>query len=99
MQFGLDTIPTDESISPAELARAAEAHGFASLIFPEHTHVPVGMRSTYPGASAIRSRSPSRSPASTTCPARLARIAELQRLAAPLGVAPSRSRSGCRSRK
>jgi probable F420-dependent oxidoreductase len=50
MKFGLDMIPTDESISPAELARAAEEHGFESLFFPEHTHVPMAMRSAYPAS-------------------------------------------------
>ncbi|MCL6646566.1 MAG: TIGR03619 family F420-dependent LLM class oxidoreductase, partial [Dehalococcoidia bacterium] len=50
MQFGLDLIPTDETISPAELARVAEDHGFESLFFPEHIHVPVAMRSAYPAS-------------------------------------------------
>jgi probable F420-dependent oxidoreductase len=48
MKFGLDMVPTNESISPAALARAAEQHGFESLFFPEHIHVPVAMRSAYP---------------------------------------------------
>src|SRR5262245_38883808 len=50
MQIGLDITFTDQSIGPAELARAAEANGFESLFVPEHTHVPIGMRSRYPGA-------------------------------------------------
>jgi probable F420-dependent oxidoreductase len=50
MKFGLDMVPTDESISPAELARAAEQHGFESLFFPEHIHVPAAIRSAYPAS-------------------------------------------------
>jgi probable F420-dependent oxidoreductase len=50
--FGLQMTLTDRTISPADLARAVEAHGFESLFLPEHTHVPVGMRSVYPGTGA-----------------------------------------------
>jgi probable F420-dependent oxidoreductase len=35
------TFPTDESITPAELGRAAEDAGFEALLFAEHTHIPV----------------------------------------------------------
>ena len=38
--FGVLIFPTAYSISPAELARAAEARGFESIFFPEHTHIP-----------------------------------------------------------
>lgn len=48
MKFGLHIVPTAESIHPAALARAAEDHGFESLFFPEHTHMPIGGRSAYP---------------------------------------------------
>src|ERR671914_2236045 len=41
VRFGLTTFPTDYSIPPAELARAAEAAGFETLLFAEHTHIPV----------------------------------------------------------
>ena len=40
MEFGLTIFPTDYSIGPAELARAAEEHGFEALFFAEHTHIP-----------------------------------------------------------
>jgi probable F420-dependent oxidoreductase len=41
MIFGLMTFPTDFSIAPAELGRAAEDAGFETLLFAEHTHIPV----------------------------------------------------------
>jgi probable F420-dependent oxidoreductase len=40
MQLGLVIFPTDTGIQPVELAREAEARGFASLWFPEHSHIP-----------------------------------------------------------
>ncbi len=42
MQFGVHIFPTEYSIQPAELARAAEERGLESLWFSEHTHIPVG---------------------------------------------------------
>lgn len=41
MDFGVFIFATDESPSPAELAREVEARGFDLLLFPEHTHIPV----------------------------------------------------------
>ena len=41
MKFGLGIFPTDRSISPVELAVAAEAAGFESFWVPEHTHIPL----------------------------------------------------------
>ena len=41
VRFGLMTFPTDFSIAPAELGRAAEDAGFETLLFAEHTHIPV----------------------------------------------------------
>ncbi len=40
MEIGLAMFPTDRAIQPAELAQAAEAAGFESLWFPEHSHIP-----------------------------------------------------------
>ena len=42
------TFPTDYSIAPAELGRAAEDAGFESLLFAEHTHIPVEPRHAVP---------------------------------------------------
>lgn len=49
MKFGLSMFPTDYAIPVTELARAAEDAGFASLYFPEHTHIPASRKSPWPG--------------------------------------------------
>ncbi len=41
MRVGVTAFLTDRSLSPADLARAAEDRGFASLYLPEHTHLPL----------------------------------------------------------
>jgi probable F420-dependent oxidoreductase len=41
MKVGVTVFLTDRTIGPAELAQAAEERGFASVYFPEHTHIPV----------------------------------------------------------
>jgi probable F420-dependent oxidoreductase len=45
--------PTDYSIQPVEIAREAEARGFESLWFPEHTHIPVERKSPWPGGPEL----------------------------------------------
>jgi len=40
MQFGVTMFPADYAMDVAELGREAEARGFESLWFPEHTHMP-----------------------------------------------------------
>ncbi len=47
MELGVTIFATDRSMAPAELAREAEARGFASLFVPEHTHIPTS-RTTPP---------------------------------------------------
>lgn len=49
MKFGITMFPTDYAIGPGELAREVEAHGFESLFFPEHTHIPASRKSPWPG--------------------------------------------------
>ena len=49
MKFGITMFPTDYAIAPGELAREVEAHGFESLFFPEHTHIPTSRKSPWPG--------------------------------------------------
>ena len=41
MQFGVHVFPTETSIQPDELARAAEERGLDSVWFSEHTHIPL----------------------------------------------------------
>ena len=53
MKFGLTIFPTAETIQPAALARLAESHGFESLWFPEHTHIPVSRDTPYPGGGEL----------------------------------------------
>ncbi len=53
MKFGLVMFPTDTSIQPAELGRAAEERGFESIWFPEHTHIPVSRRTPWPGGGDL----------------------------------------------
>lgn len=48
MRFGLCYFPTHDGIAPARLASAAEERGFASLLLPEHTHIPSSRQSPYP---------------------------------------------------
>ncbi|MEM7004163.1 MAG: LLM class F420-dependent oxidoreductase [Pseudomonadota bacterium] len=51
--FGLLMFPTDYAIAPDVLAREAESHGFESLFFPEHTHIPTSRRSPWPGGADL----------------------------------------------
>jgi probable F420-dependent oxidoreductase len=53
MKYGVFMFPTETSIQPAELARAAEARGFESLWFPEHTHIPACRSSPWPGGGDL----------------------------------------------
>ena len=53
MKFGVTIFPTDYSIGPAELAKAAEERGFESLFFPEHTHIPTSRRTPWPGGGEL----------------------------------------------
>lgn len=52
MDFGLGIFPTDETPDPAWLGRTAEAAGFDSLWFPEHTHMPLD-HSPFPGGGDV----------------------------------------------
>ncbi len=53
MHCGVTLFPTDYSIAPAELARAAEERGFESVWFPEHSHIPLSRRSAWPGGGEL----------------------------------------------
>jgi len=53
MEFGVSLFPTDYSITPAELALAAEERGFESIWFPEHSHIPLSRKSPWPGGPEL----------------------------------------------
>jgi probable F420-dependent oxidoreductase len=52
MKIGVTIHATDLAMSPALLAREAEARGFSSLFLPEHTHIPVSRRTPAPTGDA-----------------------------------------------
>ena len=53
MDFGVSCFPTDESVEPATLARMAEERGFESVFVTEHTHIPAGRETPYPGGGEL----------------------------------------------
>jgi len=53
MKFGVFMFPTDYAINAVELGKAVEEHGFESLFFPEHTHIPTSRRSPFPGGGEL----------------------------------------------
>jgi probable F420-dependent oxidoreductase len=53
MELGLAHFATDYGLHPGELAQRAEELGFESLFFPEHTHIPVGRDTEYPGGGEL----------------------------------------------
>ncbi len=56
MRVGVFYFPADYGIDLAELARALEDRGFDSLFVPEHTHIPVGRRTPFPGGGELPRR-------------------------------------------
>jgi probable F420-dependent oxidoreductase len=53
MDIGLALFPADYTIAPARVARLAEERGFGSLMFPEHTHIPVSRETPRPGGGEL----------------------------------------------
>ncbi len=47
MDFGLVSYNTEYGIRPDDAAREAEARGFESIWFPEHTHIPVSRETPF----------------------------------------------------
>ena len=52
MRLGVMMFPTDKAIQPIELAKEAEARGFDSLWFPEHSHIPASRITPWGGNPA-----------------------------------------------
>jgi probable F420-dependent oxidoreductase len=53
MEFGIGYFPTHDAISPGAIARLVQARGHESLFFAEHTHIPAGRESPYPGGGQL----------------------------------------------
>ena len=53
MKFGLAMFPADYAAHPVDVARMAEERGFESLLFPEHTHIPVSRETPYPAGGEL----------------------------------------------
>ena len=53
MKFGLAIFATDYAPDPGEIARMTEERGFESLVFPEHTHIPVSRETPYPAGGEL----------------------------------------------
>jgi probable F420-dependent oxidoreductase len=53
MHYAVTIFPTEYSIRPDDLARAAEERGFESLFVPEHTHIPASRRTPYPAGGEL----------------------------------------------
>ncbi len=48
MHLGVAMFFTDYSMTPQELAVAAEQRGFDSVWSPEHSHIPVSRKTAFP---------------------------------------------------
>jgi probable F420-dependent oxidoreductase len=53
VKFGLATLSTDTAVRPDDLGREAEARGFESLWFGDHSHIPVLRRTPWPGGADL----------------------------------------------
>jgi probable F420-dependent oxidoreductase len=53
MKLGVSMFFTDYSMSPQDLAMAAEERGFESLWAPEHSHIPLPRVSPWPGGGEL----------------------------------------------
>ncbi|HEU5480929.1 MAG TPA: LLM class F420-dependent oxidoreductase [Candidatus Tumulicola sp.] len=49
MEIGVATFPTHDSLGPAQVAQLAEEHGYESLFFTDHTHIPASRETPYAG--------------------------------------------------
>jgi probable F420-dependent oxidoreductase len=53
MEIGVATFPTHDSMGPAHVARLAEEHGFESLFFTDHSHIPASRATPYSGGAEL----------------------------------------------
>jgi probable F420-dependent oxidoreductase len=53
MDFGIGYFATHDAVDPGSLARLVEQRGHESLFFAEHTHIPAGRESEWPGGGEL----------------------------------------------
>ena len=53
MKLGVAMFFTDYSMTPQELAIAAEERGFDSVWSPEHSHIPLSRKSAFPSGGDL----------------------------------------------
>jgi probable F420-dependent oxidoreductase len=53
VEFGIGYFPTHDATGPGEVARLVEDHGFESLFFAEHTHIPASRETPYAGGGEL----------------------------------------------
>lgn len=53
MEFGIGYFPTFDGAGPAVVARLVEEHGFDSLFFAEHTHIPAARETPWPSGGEL----------------------------------------------
>lgn len=56
IRYGIGMFATDEAADPAAVAKLVEDRGFDSLLFPEHTHIPAGRETPFPGGGELPSK-------------------------------------------
>jgi probable F420-dependent oxidoreductase len=53
MEFGVGYFPTHDGLRPGEIARRVEERGHSALYFAEHTHIPAGRETPWPGGAEL----------------------------------------------
>ena len=53
MRYGVAIFLTEDGLEPRQLARLVESRGFDSLFLPEHTHIPIASRYTFPWGESV----------------------------------------------
>lgn len=86
MRLGVTIHATDLAMDVAELAREAEARGFASLYIPEHTHIPVSRRTPAPTGDAELAEEYKRTPDPLVALAAAAAVTQRIRLGTAIGL-------------
>jgi probable F420-dependent oxidoreductase len=56
VDVALTIFPTGDTLDPGRLAQLAEERGFESLLFPEHTHIPVSRETQFPMGGELPSK-------------------------------------------